>query len=139
MPTDAAADRSFDAPLRLAAAGVGLGVLAGTLAEAAVALAIRLLARPDTATRFPLLLILALFSGVLLAAAITWALLGPIGSTYRRGALALVAAFATTVTMLICVPAERLFGRAGLVGVIGVSAAGVIVLSARVRRLRAGT
>lgn len=53
-------------------------------------------------------------AGVVLAGILAWRLLQPVASTYRRGGLALVSAFATVVLMLICTRIFELFGRPGL-------------------------
>jgi hypothetical protein len=73
-------------------------------------------------------------SGVLLAAVAAWRLLGPIASSYRRGGLAMVCAFATVLLMLICIPINQLLGRAGLLGLLGLCGVVALVLARRVRR-----
>ena len=74
--------------------------------------------------------------GLALAGFVGWRLLEPIGSTYRRGGLAMVAAFATVVLMLICTAAFELFGRAGLLGLLFLCATASAWLAFQTRRLR---
>jgi hypothetical protein len=78
-------------------------------------------------------------AGIALSAFAAWHLLGPLTSTYRRGGLAMVSAFATVVVMLICIPVNEMVGRTGLLGILGISAAAALVLGRRARRLKAGT
>ncbi len=54
--------------------------------------------------------------GCALAAGLTWRLLAPVGSYYRRGGLAMVAAFATLVAALPTMPLYQALGAAGLWG-----------------------
>lgn len=54
--------------------------------------------------------------GVGLAIAVAWSLMRPLTSLYRRGGLAIVAGFVTFVAMLPTMIADRLAGRAGLLG-----------------------
>lgn len=75
--------------------------------------------------------------GILLTAAAAWWLLQPIGSTYRRGGLAMVCAFATVLLMLICIPIHELWGRPGLFGLLGLSAGAAVLLGRRAQRLSA--
>jgi hypothetical protein len=53
-------------------------------------------------------------AGLVSAAAVSWHLLDPLPSTYRRGGLAIVSAFATVLLMLLCTPVFEIFGRTGL-------------------------
>jgi hypothetical protein len=75
------------------------------------------------------------FGGIVLAAAAAWWLLEPIQSTYRRGGLALVCGFATVLVMLICMPVHQLFGRAGLLALLMISAAAAALFAVRARHL----
>ncbi|MGZ8397617.1 MAG: hypothetical protein ACXWWN_01135 [Gemmatimonadales bacterium] len=75
-------------------------------------------------------------AGLVLAGFVAWRLLEPIASAYRRGGLAMVAAFATVVLMLICTGVFELFGRAGLLSLLGVSAVASTLLAFRARRLK---
>jgi hypothetical protein len=81
------------------------------------------------------LLVGGTLSGILLAAYSAWHMLAPVGSTYRRGALSIVAAFATVLFMLICMPVHQLLGRTGLLGLLAVCGAAALILARRVRRL----
>ena len=80
------------------------------------------------------LLILGTIGGLCLTAAICWRLLRPIASTYRRGGLALVSAFATVLLMLVCMPVDRLLGKPGLIGLSALCGIIALVLAGRVRR-----
>ncbi|HEY8197812.1 MAG TPA: hypothetical protein VIG04_12580 [Gemmatimonadales bacterium] len=75
-------------------------------------------------------------AGLVLAGLVAWRLLEPIASTYRRGGLAMVAAFATVVLMLICTGVFELFGRAGLLSLLGFSAVTSALLAFQARRLK---
>ena len=115
----------------VAAAGSG-GVSAGLVVVIATVLTVDALRPPDQSDRTLLLYLLSggTLAGILVAAAIAWTLLEPVQSTYRRGGLAMVAGFATAVVMLICIPVYQLLGRAGLAGLLVLSA-GVSILSWR--------
>ena len=73
-------------------------------------------------------------TGVVVAGLVTWTLLAPVRSTYRRGGLSFVSAFATTAAMLIAMPINALAGRTGLVGLIAVCAAVAWYLGRRLAR-----
>ena len=75
-------------------------------------------------------------AGVLLAGLVAWRLLEPVASTYRRGGLAVVSAFATVVLMLICTRIFELFGRAGLLTFLGFCAATSALLAYQAQRLK---
>ncbi|HEV7365892.1 MAG TPA: hypothetical protein VGN76_08595 [Gemmatimonadales bacterium] len=81
------------------------------------------------------LLVGGTLAGILLAAYSAWHMLAPVGSTYRRGALSIVAAFTTVLFMLICMPVHQLLGRTGLLGLLAVCGAAALILARRVRRL----
>ena len=63
-----------------------------------------------------LLLIVGMVGGPLLGAALTFWLLEPVPSLYRRGGLAIVAAFAAFVAMFAGMPVHQAFGQLGLAG-----------------------
>jgi hypothetical protein len=84
------------------------------------------------------LLVGGTLSGVLLAGSAAWCLLAPVGSTYRRGGLSIVCAFATVLLMLICIPINQVFGRTGLLILLGLSGIAALSLARRARRLGAG-
>lgn len=73
--------------------------------------------------------------GILLAAYAAWHLLAPVDSTYRRGGLAIVSAFATTAIMLICIPIHQLLGRTGLLVLLCLSGVTTLALARLARRL----
>jgi hypothetical protein len=76
-------------------------------------------------------------AGVLLAAFAAWRLLSPVTSTYRRGGLAMVCAFATVLAMLLCIPVHKMLGRSGLLGLLSLSGVIAILLAFVASRLRA--
>ena len=81
-------------------------------------------------------IVLGTLAGVLLAGLAGWRLLEPIASTYRRGGLAMVSAFATVVLMLICARIFDLFGRNGLVALLWFCAVTSALLTYQVQRLK---
>lgn len=81
------------------------------------------------------LLVGGTLAGVLLAAYSAWRLLAPVGSTYRKGALSIVSAFATVLFMLICMPVNQLFGRTGLFVLLASCGGAALILARRTRRL----
>lgn len=91
-------------------------------------------AEPTTAGLVPNLILLGWVGGAILAAIIAWSLMQPIGSAYRRGGFAMVAAFATMVVALVTMPADAAFGPAGLLGLGGLAIAAALGLARRTRR-----
>jgi len=89
---------------------------------------------PDTSGPAFTVLVGGTFLGAAAAAGVTWSLLQPIGSAYRRGTLAMVSAFATLVAMLLAIPAHRLLGPPGLVGLVVLSGVGCAVFGRQVAR-----
>jgi hypothetical protein len=81
------------------------------------------------------LLVGGTLGGILLAAYSAWHLLAPVGSTYRKGALSIVAAFATVLFMLVCMPVNQLFGRPGLLALLAICGVAALILARRTRRL----
>ena len=75
--------------------------------------------------------------GLVLAGVVAWRLLRPLESTYRRGGLALVSAFATVVLMQIYRPLDAAFGIPALLA--GTALTGVLALlfARRARRMAA--
>lgn len=76
-------------------------------------------------------------AGVLLAGLVSWRLLAPVTSAYRRGGLAMVSAFATVVLMLVCTPIFELFGRNGLLAFLVFCAVTSALLAYQTRRMKA--
>lgn len=70
--------------------------------------------------------------GFLLTIGLSWSLMRPLRSPYRRGGLAIVAGFATVVVMLLTIAADQLAGRWGLLGFAGLCAIGCALLARRV-------
>ena len=75
-------------------------------------------------------------TGIVVAGGTMWGLLAPVRSTYRRGGLSVVAAFATAAGMLVAMPVNHLLGRSGLLGLVVIYGLGALLLS---RRLDAQT
>lgn len=61
-----------------------------------------------------LLLLIGMVGGPLLGAFISFGLLEPLTSLYRRGGLAIVSAFAAFVAMFAGMPVHQAFGQTGL-------------------------
>lgn len=89
---------------------------------------------PDLASGPAVLLIAGTLLGLLVAAGLAWYLLAPIGSVYRRGALAVVSSFATVLLMLLCLPVHILLGPPGLLGLAALLAALAVLLGREARR-----
>jgi hypothetical protein len=118
-----------DAPERdyvpLAFNGMAFGILVGTGVISAFLWAVRSLQAgappsdtPDLSSPAAILLLIGTPVGMLAAAVLTWRALGPVGSTYRQGGLAMVSAFATLVVSLLAAPLDMAFGRVGLLGLL---------------------
>jgi hypothetical protein len=99
--------------------------------------------RPPAGTTEPALgaplyiLLFGTLGGLVLAGVVAWRLLRPLQSTYRRGGLAMVSAFATVVLMQIYRPLDAAFGVPALLA--GAVLAGVAawLLARRARRMAA--
>jgi hypothetical protein len=128
--------------LRFVGVAAASAVSAGLLVITATVLVVDLLRdggrNPDLDLPF-YILVGGTLIGLLLAAYVAWLLLAPVGSTYRRGGLSIVCAFATTLLMLICIPVNQVFGRTGLLLVLGLSAVAATVLTRQAWRLRGRT
>ncbi len=133
----------------LALMGVAVSVLLGTGFIALALVGVRALAEsaapvvptpdPPTATLASpagVLLFVGSLSGLALAAGAALIALAPIKSWYRRGALAMVSAFATLVVSLISVPIHHFGGRLSLLALAAACVLGVVTLSPRLARLR---
>jgi hypothetical protein len=124
-------------PLGLAASAVGSAVASGLAAVSATTLVVDTMrpvagAQPNLGAAF-YVLFLGTFAGIALAGAVAWRLLAPIPSTYRRGGLALVSAFATVIAMLVCIPVNQFLGQAGLAGLIALALLASALLARRAR------
>ena len=129
-------------PVSLAAVALGAGLSAGLALVGATVAAIAALRPPpgttDPAVGAPLyLLLFGTLGGLVLAGIVAWRLLAPLESTYRRGGLAIVSAFATVVVMQIYRPLDAAFGIPALLVAAGVAAALAGVLWHRARRMAA--
>ena len=128
-------------PVSLVAAALGAGLSAGLALVGATVAATAALRPPAGATEPALgaplyLLLFGTLGGLVLAGVVAWRLLRPLQSTYRRGGLALVSAFATVVLMQIYRPLDAAFGVPALL-VAAVFAGALAALLAR-RARRAG-
>jgi hypothetical protein len=116
------------------AVALGCAVLAGVGVITATVLlvdALRSGSDPANLTLRFYLLFGGTLAGVLLAAFAGWRLLGPMTSTYRRGGLAIVCSFATVLAMLVCIPVNQHFGRAGLLVLLALSGFSSALLARR--------
>lgn len=125
-------------PVSLVAAALGAGLSAGLALVGATVAATTALRPPAGATEPALgaplyILLFGTLGGLLLAGVVSWRLLRPLQSTYRRGGLAMVSAFATVVLMQIYRPLDAAFGVPALLGG-AVLSAGLAWLLARLAR-----
>ncbi len=129
-------------PVSLVAAALGAGLSAG-LALVGATVAATAALRPPAGTTEPALgapLYLLLFGtlgGLVLAGVVAWRLLKPLQSTYRRGGLALVSAFATVVLMQIYRPLDAAFGVPALLVAAALAGVLALLLAWRARRMGA--
>ncbi|HXI20611.1 MAG TPA: hypothetical protein VNH46_05975 [Gemmatimonadales bacterium] len=123
----------------LALRAMAFGVLAGTAFVSLALFAVRTL-QQSGAPRSTQFTILAggTLGGPALAIGSAWYLMRPLTSAYRRGGFAMVAGFATFVSMLPTRIAEQLFGRFGLLGYAALCVVGAVLAArAAVRRATA--
>ncbi|MGH7513424.1 MAG: hypothetical protein ACREOQ_10935 [Gemmatimonadales bacterium] len=130
-------------PLRLALLAMGSGMAFGLAVVSLTVLGVDLV-RPATpppglasGPAFYLLLF-GTIGGLILAGVVAWRLLAPILSTYRRGGISVLTAFATVLPMLLCMIANQLAGRIGLVALAGIALLAALALGGRARRVGAG-
>jgi hypothetical protein len=71
---------------------------------------------PVTRGPAPLLLLAGTLGALAVSAAVVWHRLAPVDSYYRRGGLALVAAFGTFVMAVLATPLHHFFGAGALLG-----------------------
>ena len=107
----------------LAVRSVALAVCAGTALVALTLWAVQRLVAgappsdlPVTGGPAPALWLAGTLAALCLSAGITWRRLAPVDSWYRRGGLAIVAAFATFVLAVLAVPLHHFAGSTGLLG-----------------------
>jgi hypothetical protein len=129
-------------PVSQVAAALGAGLSAG-LALVGATVAATAALRPPAGTTEPALgaplyiLLFGTLGGLLLAGVVAWRLLRPLQSTYRRGGLAMVSAFATVVLMQIYRPLDAAFGVPALLCGAALAAGLACVLARRARRMAA--
>jgi len=129
-------------PVSLAATALGAGLSAGLALVGATVAALDALRPPpgaaEPALGAPLYLLAAgTLGGLVLAGVVAWRLLAPLDSTYRRGGLALVSAFATVPIMQLYQPLDAAFGMPALLAAAALAAAAAWLLSRRARRIAA--
>jgi hypothetical protein len=129
-------------PVALAATALGAGLSAGLALVGATVAALDAVRPPagtvEPALGAPLYLLAAgTLGGLVLAGVVAWRLLAPVDSTYRRGGLALVSAFATVPIMLLYLPLDAAFGTPALVAAAALATGAAWLLSRRARRIGA--
>jgi hypothetical protein len=124
----------FIAAVMLGSVSLGLVIITASVLGVD---ALRSTPNPDRTLLF-YLLVGGTLSGILIAAAAAWWLLGPIQSAYRRGGLAMVCGFATVLVMLVSIPLYQLLGRSGLILLLAASAVAAALLGRQAHRLGAG-
>ena len=129
-------------PVSLAATALGAGLSAGLALVGATVAALDAVRPPpgtaDPALGAPLYLLAAgTLGGLVLAGVVAWRLLAPLESTYRRGGLALVSAFATVPIMQLYQPLDAAFGTPALFAAAALAAGAAWALSRHARRLAA--
>ena len=129
-------------PVALAATALGAGLSAGLALVGATVAALDAVRPPpgtvEPALGAPLYLLAAgTLGGLVLAGVVAWRLLAPLDSTYRRGGLALVSAFATVPIMLLYLPLDAAFGTPALVAAAALATGAAWLLSRRARRIAA--
>ena len=127
-------------PVPLVFSALGAGLSAGLALVGATVAALAALRPPagdtEPAAGAPLyLLLFGTLGGLLLAGVVVWRLLAPLQSTYRRGGLALVSAFATVVVMQIYRPLDAAFGPPALLAAAALASALAWILARRARRM----
>jgi NhaP-type Na+/H+ or K+/H+ antiporter len=129
-------------PVSLAAAALGAGLSAG-LALVGATVAATAALRPPAGTTEPALgvafyiLAFGTVGGLVLAGVVAWWLLRPLESTYRRGGLALVSAFATVLVMQVYRPLDAAFGVPALLVAAALAGALAWLLARWARRMAA--
>jgi hypothetical protein len=121
--------------LSLVLRALPFGILFGTAVIAMVLWLVRTLqmqspqaTTPESGGPQAMLLLAGTLAGVLAGGAATWSLLKPVESLYRRGALSMVAGFASLVAALIAMPLDRSFGRMGLLALAAAAVLGCLWL-----------
>ena len=129
-------------PVALAATALGAGLSAGLALVGATVAALDAV-RPPLGTVEPArsaglyLLAAGTLGGLVLAGVVAWRLLAPLDSTYRRGGLALVSAFATVPVMQLYQPLDAAFGTPALLAAAALAAGAAWLLSRLARRIAA--
>jgi hypothetical protein len=124
----------------LAIRSVALGMLIGSAVIALALWGVRTLQlssppeSPQLGSAPGVLLVAGTFGGLFMGGAVAFRLMAPIGSLYRRGALAMVSGFGTLVVSLVTIPLDRALGRTGLLLQALACALGCLWLARRARR-----
>jgi hypothetical protein len=86
---------------------------------------------PVTRGPAPLLLLTGTLAALAVAAGVTWSRLRPVDSDYRRGGLAIVAAFGTFVMAVLAAPLHHFLGARALLALAAVAGATGLLLLRR--------
>lgn len=129
--------------VRFTIASIALAVVFGLLIITATVMGVRFLQQftPPSSGGVSLgsppalLLLVGTGGGLLLSVLTGWALLAPLGSTFRRGGFAMVGGFATVILMLFTMPLSRAMGQPGLLLLLGGEVVLLIALYLIRRRL----
>jgi hypothetical protein len=127
-------------PVPLVFSALGAGLSAGLALVGATVAALAALRPPAGVTEEAAgarlyLLLFGTVGGLVLAGVVVWRLLAPLQSTYRRGGLALVSAFATVVVMQVYRPLDAAFGAPALLAAAALASALAWIFARRARRM----
>ncbi len=134
----------FD-PFPLVLGSLAFGILVGVALLALVVWGVRTLQGTDlsiartekgfTPALLPLVVV-GTFSGMIVAGAATWTLLGPIGNPWRKAMLAIISGAAAFVVALVTKPIDELAGRQGLLAAAAIAVLLSVLVGRRVSALR---
>ncbi|MEO8200458.1 MAG: hypothetical protein ABI679_08070 [Gemmatimonadota bacterium] len=93
-------------------------------------------ATPDVNQPAANFLLAGAFCTLIIPALVTWSLLSPIDSTYRRGGLSMVSGFGAIMVSLLGVPFNEFAGQQGLVGLLVGSLILALLIARKVFRER---
>ena len=126
-------------PIRFALLAMGAGVAFGVAVITATVLGVDLV-KPAAASATPalgaplFLLFFGTMAGLVFAGVVTWRLLSPVLSIYRRGGLSVVSGLATVLPMWLCAVVNQLAGRSGLAALGGLALLVSLLLARGARR-----
>ena len=141
MPLSPTGEPAAPEQVGLALRALAAGALAGLGAVSTVMWLVRTLQvsgaaplAPGPSDMIANLVLLGWLGGALFGAAVSWSIMAPIASTYRRGGFAMVAGFGTLLLAFVTAPVDSLFGRCGLLGLTGLAALIVVLVLRWTRR-----